>query len=99
MAENTEVDIENSLLGKLKITGGVGSVLLVLTFVGVCLIGYALYQHKAEAASRDGTLTSVLQKLVDAQIEANKIHNETNCLIGYQGPPTEKQSFCKQVTR
>lgn len=99
MADNTEVDIENSLLGKLKISGGTGFIILVLTFVGVCLLVYMFYQHSADAAVRDNTMAGVLTKLVGAQEEANRIHRETNCLIGYQGPPTEKQSFCKQVTR
>lgn len=99
MADNTEVDIENSLLGKLKITGGVGSVILVLTFVGVCLSAYMVYQHKADAATQSMTLATAIEKLAKAQEEGNKIHRETNCLIGYNGPPAEKQNFCQQISR
>lgn len=100
MAENTEVDIENPMLGKLKISGQTaGTIVSVLILVLVSLIAYLLWEHRAEAKTTDQSIERVFEKWVEVQNETNRLHRQTNCLIGYQGPPANKKDFCEQVTR
>lgn len=95
-----EVEIENPVLGRLKATGqNLGILLSLIAAIAAGFGVYLHFAHEATAKEREGTLIRVLEKLAEAQVEGNKIHSETNCLIGYQGPPANKAEFCKRVTR
>lgn len=100
MAENTEVDVENPVLGKFKVSGqNAGTLLTAFIFVVVCGIAWMLWEHRAEAKSTDESIERIFEKWVEVQNETNRLHRQTNCLIGYQGPPANKKEFCDQVTR
>ena len=77
----------------------INTIATVVTLAAVSVILYMGYTHGQDMRESQGAVVKAMQLIADAQQQANQIHRETNCLIGYQGPAENKAAFCKTVTR
>lgn len=92
---NTSVEVTRQ---GIKITGQqVTVVLMALIFAGLCVMGTFIWNHEVAAKSREDNFAQALKLIGDGQQQANAIHRETNCLIGYNGPQSEKAEFCRRM--
>lgn len=73
-----------------------------MTLVMVTLLGYALWEHKADAAIQNNTLRDAIKEMTQVQKQGVEAQRELNCLIVYRGSnttPAEVAEFCKRVSR
>jgi hypothetical protein len=80
-------------------SASLGTIATVLTLIVVVLIAWTLWLHGAEAKDTGKSLVEAINAMTKAQMDTVAAHRETNCLIGYQGPPTDKVEFCKRISR
>lgn len=93
-----QVEIENSILGKLKLTGPTTVLLLLLSAAGASGFGvYVLTSHEVAAKEREVTLVQVLQKSVDAQEKMVKAQREQNCLMRIRPEVRDRDTICQKL--
>lgn len=76
----------------------------VLSLCLLFLMGYVLWEHKAEAKEDARSLASVIGKMTEAQTSMVQAQREQNCLLSLPPEKREREyfstnSFCKQISR
>ena len=107
MSELTEeVSLENPIFGKLKARGSDVLVTVFGTFVvaGMCVLGYVMWEHKAEDLGNKVQLTNAIKEMTSAQREQNMISREQVCLLAMPQDRREREfstenSLCKRLSR
>lgn len=98
-----QVEIENSVLGKLKLTGPTTILLLLLAAaIGAWFAVYILSQHEVSAKGREATLAVALEKFAESQERLVVAQREQTCVSAFRREsqtPEQLISFCKQFSR
>lgn len=96
-----EQTVDVQLAGqKVKITGhDVNLIVTVLSAIGIALLLWVAVAHQQDARDASAAFVAAIKEQTASQREQTGVMREANCLQSYQGPPAEKASFCKQVTR
>jgi hypothetical protein len=98
-----QIELENSLLGKLKLTGPTTVLLLLLAAAGASGFGvYMLTSHEATAKEREATLVKVLEKLSDSQDKMAVAQRQHTCAIAFRREnqtPEALLRFCKDFAQ
>lgn len=106
MADQEGVEVDNSVLGKVKITGQ-NTVLILLCLVAAVAAGFGVYlvtAHEATAKDREMSLVKALEKLTEGQERMVQAQREQNCLIALPQDRREREftsenSLCKRLSR
>ena len=77
----------------------VNTVITLATAFGVGFTAYAIHEHRTEARESSALFVGAVREQTTAMREATTVQRENNCLQSYQGPPQEKASFCRTVSR
>lgn len=106
MSDNqTEVSVSKD---GIRIAGQkVETIAIGATLILVVLVGYVLWEHKAQASVTQQALQTTLEKAFDKISESNtevaRAQREMNCLIAYRRDnnqtPESLLEFCKRITR
>ena len=100
----SQLEVENSVLGKLKLTGPVvATFLLLIASVGALFGAYLVFDHEAKAHSRELLLAEAVNKMTEAQDRMVVAQRENNCLYAFRRQDTQTPesliNFCKQFSR
>lgn len=94
-----QVEIENSVLGKLKLTGPTAILILLLFAAAASGFGvYILTSHEATAKERETTLAKALEKLSDSQDKMVAAQRQHTCAVAFRRDgqtPENLLRFCK----
>jgi hypothetical protein len=109
MSDETEVTVSKE---GIKVAGKHAAVFLAtVTLVVSVLIGYVLWEHKAQAAAQSTALQTeigqAIDKMTEAQLQSVQVQREMNCIILYRGTAgsqsaaerAELADFCKRLSR
>lgn len=79
------------------------TIVTILTLVVVCAGGAWIYKsldaHAMQSKDAGAALVGALKEQTQVMREQVQAQREGNCLQTYQGPVTEKGSFCRQIAR
>lgn len=75
------------------------TILTFLTLLVACLIAYAFYSHAQDTRDDRGAFVGAIKEQTTAIKESAQAVRENTCVQTYQGPPSGKADFCRQVTR
>lgn len=96
-AHELKLDAKN-LTASLK-SQSLNTIITFATLILVSVIAYALWTHAEEARTSSSLFVGAVREQTTAMREATTVQRENNCLQSYQGPPQEKASFCRTVSR
>lgn len=71
----------------------------VATLILVVVIAVLLHQHQQDAKVTGEAFVSAVKEQTGAIKEQTSALRENTCIAAYQGPASERASFCKQVSR
>jgi hypothetical protein len=77
----------------------INTIVTLAILCGVIYIGVKMQAHTDDAKTAGAVQIDATKDQTRALVELHGAIRENNCLQGYQGPPDQKASFCKQVTR
>lgn len=83
----------------LKNVKSLNTIATVATLILVAVLCYAFYVHAQDARDNGKEFVQAVREQTMAVKEQTATARENNCLQGYQGPPAEKSTFCKQISR
>lgn len=100
-----QIEVDNSVIGKLKITGQ--TVLILLCLVSAAAAGFGVYlqfAREASARDRETSLVKALERLGEGQERMVQAQREQNCLIALPQARREREftsenSLCKRLSR
>lgn len=78
-------------------SASLNTILTMLAVAGIVGLGVWFYKHDQNSTEAQKTMVVAVEKMAAAMLEANAIHRETNCLMGYNGPPAERADFCRRL--
>lgn len=63
------------------------------------LLCYVTWTHGEDSKVSNTLFVGAVREQTTAMREATTVQRENNCLQSYQGPPQDKASFCRVVSR
>lgn len=98
-----QVELENSVLGKLKLTGPTTVLLLLLAAAaGAAFAVYKVEEHESAAKVRETSLATAIEKLATSQDALVVAQREQTCAFAFRREgqtPENLLNFCKQFSR
>lgn len=75
-----------------------------VSLVALVLIGYVLYEHKADDKESKTTLVVAIKEMASAQRESNQIGREQTCMLSLDKEQIKREfgnesSLCKRLSR
>lgn len=84
---------------KLKYSGPLNTLVTVLTFCLVLLLGYILWAHQSDTKDASAAFVGALKEQTKAMVEGTAVAREQNCLLKFeQKDRPANADFCAQVS-
>lgn len=108
--QQAAVEVENSILGKLKVTGSaVNNLFTILTFTGIVALCFLFYGHinDVRASNRafvdalrdqEKSFAVALDRQTDAMKESQKLQREQNCLMSMPQNQRDRE-LCRRLSQ